>query len=120
MALAEWRPMKTKTFIHGSFTALMVAAAIAIHAPFISAASASPSELLEKGIYSEETKGDLDAAITIYQQVVAEMKAGQSLAAQAQFRLGQCYLKQSKTAESTAAFKKLIHDFPDEKDLVKK
>jgi hypothetical protein len=84
------------------------------------AASASPSELLEKGIYSEETKGDLDAAIEIYQQVVSEVKAGQSLAAQAQFRLAQCYLKKNKATEANAAFEKLIHDFPGEKDLVAK
>lgn len=98
----------------------MAAAAIALAVPPVFAATASPSELLEKGIYSEETKGDLDAAIVIYQQVVSEVKAGQSLAAQAQFRLGQCYLKKNKTAEANAAFEKLVHDFPDERDLVAK
>jgi hypothetical protein len=112
--------MKTKTIIHRIFTSFLVAAAAALHVPSVSAASASPSELLEKGIYSEETKGDLDAAIVIYQQVVSEVKAGQSLAAQAQFRLGQCYLKKNKTAEANAAFEKLIHDFPDERALVAK
>jgi hypothetical protein len=48
------------------------------------AAAASPSELLEQGIYSEETKGDVDAALKLYQQVVAEAKAGLAVAAQAQ------------------------------------
>ena len=46
------------------------------------AAAASPSELLEQGIYSEETKGDFDAALKLYQQVVTEAKAGQAEAAQ--------------------------------------
>lgn len=112
--------MRTKTFIHRIFTSLVAAAAIALSASTVVAASASPSELLEKGIYSEETKGDLDAAIVIYQQVVSEVKAGQSLAAQAQYRLAQCYLKKNKTAEANAAFEKLIHDYPGEKDLVAK
>jgi hypothetical protein len=112
--------MKTKSFIHRSFAALMVGAIVAFHVPPVCAASASPSELLEKGIYSEETKGDLDGAIAIYQQVLSEVKAGQSLAAQAQFRLAQCYLKKNKSAEANAAFEKLIHDFPGEKDLVAK
>ena len=75
---------------------------------------------MERGIYTEETKGDVETAISIYQQLVAEAKAGQSLAAQAQFRLGQCFLKKNRTADATAAFQKLIADFPGEKELVAK
>ncbi len=86
---------------------LMVAIAIQpLPAP---ATTASPSELLEKGIYNEETKGDLDSAIKIYEELVAAVKTSQSLAAQAQFRLAQCYLKKNKTTEANAAFEKLIH-----------
>ena len=61
--------------------------------------AASPSELLEKGIYSEETKGDLDAALQLYQQVVAEAKTGEALAAQAQYRLGVCHYKKKNYTE---------------------
>ena len=78
----------------------------------------SLSELLEKGLYSEETKGDLDSAIQIYQQVLSGAKAGQALAAQAQFRLGMCYYKKKQHAEASAAFEKLVKDYPDQKDLV--
>jgi Protein of unknown function (DUF3108)/Tetratricopeptide repeat len=81
-------------------------------------APASPSELLEKGIYAQETKGDVDSAIAIYQQLVAEQNVNQSLAAQAQFRLGQCYLKKNRTDQATAAFQKLIRDYPNETNLV--
>jgi tetratricopeptide (TPR) repeat protein len=80
----------------------------------------SASELLEKGIYTEETAGDLDKAIAIYEKVVAEAKAGHALAAQAQYHIGQCLLKKGKKAEATAAFQKLVSDFPDQKDLVAK
>ena len=83
-------------------------------------AAPSASELLEKGIYSEETKGDLEAAITIYQQLLAETKSSQSLAAEAQFRLGQCFLKKNRTADAVAAFEKLIREYPSEKELVAK
>jgi hypothetical protein len=82
------------------------------------AAAASPSELLEQGLYSEQTKGDVDAAMKLYQQVVAEGKAGQAVAAQAQYRLGMCYHKKKNYAEATAAFQKVVHDYPDQKDLV--
>ena len=51
-------------------------------------------------------------------QVVAEASSNLSLAAQAQFRLGQCYLKKNRPADATAAFEKLIHDFPNETNLV--
>ena len=82
------------------------------------AAAASPSELLEQGIYSEETKGDVDAALKLYQQVVTEAKAGQAVAAQAQYRVGVCYYKKKNYAEAHAAFEKLLKDYPDQKDLI--
>jgi hypothetical protein len=78
------------------------------------------TELLEKGIYAEETKGDLDAAIALYQQLVNDSKANQRLAAQAQFRLASCLLKKNRNAEATAAFEKLIKEFPGEKELIAK
>jgi hypothetical protein len=109
-----------KTTLHICIGALLLAAVVGIHPSAARAASESPSELLEKGIYNEETKGDLDSAIAIYQQLVAETDVNRSLAAQAQFRLGKCYFKRNRTAEATAAFEKLIRDFPNEKELVAK
>jgi hypothetical protein len=82
------------------------------------AAAASPSELLEQGIYSEETKGDVDAALKLYQQVITEAKAGQAVAAQAQYRLGVCYYKKKNYGEANVAFEKLLKDYPDQKDLI--
>jgi hypothetical protein len=109
--------MKTK--ILSTIPALALAASIALF-PFSTHGAESPSELLEKGIYNEETKGDVDLAITIYQALIAEAKSGQSLAAQAQFRLGQCFLKKGRGVDAVAAFEKLIRDFPNEKELVAK
>jgi len=100
------------------FAIFVLNASSAVYAQPSPAAPESPSELLEKGIYNQDTKGDFDSAIAIYQQVVAEASNNQSLAAQAQFRLGQCYLKKNRPADATAAFEKLIHDFPNEKQLI--
>jgi hypothetical protein len=86
--------------------------------PTAQAAAVSPSELLEQGIYSEETKGDVDAAMKLYRQVVTEAKAGQAVAAQAQYRLGICYYKKKNYAEANAAFETLIRDYPEQKDLI--
>ncbi len=76
------------------------------------------SELLEKGIFTEETVGDLDKAIDIYKQVVEESEANRKLAAQAQLRLAMCYLKKGQDDEATTAFEKLIENYPDQKELV--
>lgn len=76
------------------------------------------AELLQKGIYTQETVGDIDAAIRIYQQVVALGAEGRNHAAQAQYRLGMCLLRKGSTAEASKAFEKLIADYPEQKELV--
>ncbi|HYI94342.1 MAG TPA: hypothetical protein VEX68_12415 [Bryobacteraceae bacterium] len=43
----------------------------------------SAAELLQKGIYTQETVGDIDAAIRIYQQVIALGSDTRTQAAQA-------------------------------------
>ena len=81
---------------------------------------ASPSELLEKAIHAEETAGNIDEAIKLYEQVIAEGKAARGAAAQAEYRLAQCLVKKNKQAEANAELEKLIKDFPEEKELVAK
>ena len=81
-------------------------------------AAATPSELLQKAIYTEETVGDVDAAIKLYEQVVAEGKTAQDAAAQAQYRLALCYEKKGSDADAKAAFEALIENYPNAKDLV--
>jgi tetratricopeptide (TPR) repeat protein len=68
--------------------------------------------LLEKAIYTEETVGDLEEAIEIYQKVLAESKNSINAAAQAQFRIGTCYAKQGKTDEAAIAFQAVVDDYP--------
>jgi tetratricopeptide (TPR) repeat protein len=100
--------------------ALVAVASLVILALSRGAAAATPSELLQKAIYTEETVGNLDEAIKLYEQVIAEGRAAKNAAAQAQYRLGLAYLKKDKRAEATAAFQALIKDFPGEKDLIAK
>ena len=78
----------------------------------------SPSETLEKAIYSEETKGDIDGAMALYQQVIEQGKSSQALAAQAQYRLGVCQYKKRSYSAATASFEAVIKDYPDQKELV--
>ena len=83
--------------------------------------SAEPiADMLEKAIYTEETKGDLPAAIDLYKQILSESKSARSAAANAQFRMANCYLKLGKQSEAIAAFRGVIESFPEEQSLVAK
>lgn len=77
----------------------------------------SLSELLERAIFSEESKGDLEGALQIYREVIAEGQGAQALAAQAQYRVGVCLHKKRSFAEATAAFEKVAKDYPEQKEL---
>ena len=78
----------------------------------------SPAVLLEKGIYAEETAGDLDEAIRIYKRIVARAADSRQYAAQAQYRLGTCYRKKGQDAAAVAAFRELISAYGDQEELV--
>src|SRR6266487_1418346 len=78
----------------------------------------SAAELLEKGIYTEETKGELKAARDIYQQIVEDASADRSLVAQAQLRLGLCQLKLGNRPQAISALDRLTQEFPDKDKLL--
>ncbi len=48
-------------------------------------------ELLEKAIFTEETVGDLDAAIELYREIIAQAEASKPVVAEARFRLAWPY-----------------------------
>src|SRR5882672_7222546 len=102
--------MKPKQFLQSFETASPCVSLVGLAAALMfagSAGAATLSDLLEQGIYAEETKGGLDAAIKTYQEIVTDNKAGQRVAAQAQYRLASCLHKKRDYAAATAAFEKL-------------
>ena len=80
----------------------------------------SVAELLEQGIYAEETVGDLDAAIEIYDRIVNDAQAERPYVARALFRRGQCLLKSGKEDLAIRSFQTLIADYPEQIDLVER
>ena len=78
----------------------------------------TPSELLEKAKYKEETAGDVDAAIGLYREIIKTATANRHAMAEAHFRLGQCLIKQGKKDEGLKILKTLQEQYPDEKELV--
>ncbi len=96
-------------------TLLLFAASLVVAGP-IEAANAST--LLEKALYTEQTVGDLDAAIALYAQIIDDEGRRGPHAAQAQYHLGLCLLKQGSTADANDAFDTLIRTYPDQASLV--
>ena len=92
---------------------------LAVVLPASGAAVKSPSVLLQEGLYAEQIEGDLDAAIKIYRQVIAEAKETERAAAQATYRIGMCYLKKGRRAEAATEFRKLLSRFPEQESLAR-
>ncbi len=82
-------------------------------------ADKSPATLLQEALYAEETEGDLDKAITIYQQVLAESTDIQRIAAQATYQLGLCHLKKDEKEKAAEYFQQVVSNYPTQKNFVK-
>ena len=84
----------------------------------VSSAAAQPaSDLLQSGIYSQDTLGDLNGAIRIYRQILASGSGLRLYAAHAQYRLGTCLLRKGDTAGAIEAFQTVIREYADQPDL---
>ena len=114
--------MKTKSMVRTLFTGISKTLALACLLMVLpqraAAAAATPSDLLEKGIYTEETKGEVDKAIEFYQQIIDDPAAERSLVAQAQLRLGLCHLKLGNKSKAVSALERLTQDFPDKESAL--
>ena len=78
------------------------------------------SLLLQEGLYAEEVDGDLDAAIKLYGQIIADGSARRSHVAQAMYRQGMCYLKKQDEMRAQLVFGKLVADYSDQTKIVNK
>jgi len=80
----------------------------------------SPSLLLQEGLYVEETEGDLDKAIEIYEQVLESASRIKRIASRATYQLGMCYLKKGQKDQAAQYFQQIIANYPKQKGIVKK
>jgi carboxyl-terminal processing protease len=99
-------------------TKLLIASVLAAFLGIVPVRATSADELLENGIYTEETKGELEAASRIYQQIVEDAKADRGMVAQAQLRLGLCQLKLGNRPKAISALERLTQEFPDKDKLL--
>ena len=96
----------------------IVVAVIAGLSVAVSVSAESVGDRLHKGIYQEETVGDLQKAITIYRQIVTDERANRPHVAQAKFRLGICYLKKGDKRQAIETLEKLIVEFPGQPNVI--
>ncbi len=99
------------------FAVASVLAACLLPAPGL---AQTASQLLEKGIYAQETSGDLDAAIQIYRQITGSAFGQRDIAAQAQYRLAEALIKKGDLSAAATEFQKLARDYSDHQALISK
>ena len=75
-------------------------------------------ELFEKAVYLEETKGDLEKAIAVYDRIIKEFPDDRAIAAKAQLQIGMCFEKLG-LKEAEKAFQKVVDNYPDQQEAVK-
>lgn len=102
------------------FTKLMAASVFTASLLAIPGSAQSAAELLQKGIYAQQTAGDLDSAIRIFRQIASSPAPGQrAYAAQAQYLLVQSLIRKGDFLVASQELQKLAVDYPDYKDLAK-
>lgn len=75
------------------------------------------NELFEKAKYTMETKGDLQNAINLFEEIIKQYPTEKEYGAKSQFYIGLCYQKQGLT-KAKRAFEKVISNYPTETEIV--
>ena len=96
----------------------IVAATVMVLLVATPAISQTAAEQLQKGIYTQETAGDLDGAVAIYRQIVSSGSSPRDVAAQAQYRLAQSLIQKGDLGNAAQEFDKLARSYADYSKLV--
>src|SRR5215475_1801359 len=78
------------------------------------------AELLQKGIYLQETAGDLDGAVKVYRQVTASAAPQSAAAAQAQYRIAEIMLQKGDLNGAATEFNNLAVRYSEHQALIAK
>jgi hypothetical protein len=93
----------------------LTALLLAFHCP-----AQTPAELLQKGIYTQETAGDSEGALQIYRQITASAPAQSPVAAQAQFRIAEVLLQKGDLHGAALEFNILATRYSEHQALIAK
>ncbi len=73
---------------------------------------------LQQALLHEGADFDLEAAIRSYEKIVKRFDRQRDSVAYALFRLGECYRKLGETEKAEAQYRRVITDFPEQRELV--
>jgi len=78
----------------------------------------TPGELLQKGIYTQNTVGDFDAAIAIFRQLLVAATSPRRYGAEAHAHIVQCLAAKGDGGAAAREFNLLASDYAEFKDVV--
>ena len=93
-----------------------LAGIIMVGLPFVTFAQ-TPSQLFQQGVLQENGAGDLQAAVAIYEKIVADDTADRPVRAKALLHIGRCYQKLGKR-DAQKAYQRIIEEFADQFEVV--
>ena len=73
--------------------------------------------LFQSGLYQEQVKGDLDAAIKVYERIIINFPKNRPVVAKALLHIGLCYEKLGKQ-EAQKAYQRVIRGYADQHEVV--
>ncbi len=82
-----------------------------------SSGAKTASVLLQEGLYTEEVKGDLDAAIQVYERILKDFPKSRAIAAKALLHIGLCKEKLGLN-EAINAYQKVVDQYPEQQGEV--
>ncbi|MBN1482119.1 tetratricopeptide repeat protein [candidate division KSB1 bacterium] len=77
----------------------------------------TPSQLYQHALLKENGEGDLNAAISLYEKVVADTTADRSLRAKAHLHIGMCWEKMGEQ-QARSAYQLIIQQYADQSEIV--
>ncbi|MHC4595119.1 MAG: tetratricopeptide repeat protein [Planctomycetota bacterium] len=102
--------MKLQSICSVVFVLMLIAASSAY-------AKQSAGVLFQSGLYQEQVKGDLDAAIKVYERIIVNFPKNRPVTAKALLHIGLCYEKMGKQ-EAQKAYQRLIQEYADQHEPV--
>jgi hypothetical protein len=83
-----------------------------------SGSAQTAAESLQKGLYTQQTAGDIDGAIQIYRGVIASAGADRATAGRAQMQLVSAFLEKGDFAGASREFNTLVLNYSDQKEVI--
>src|ERR1043165_6646545 len=83
-----------------------------------SASAQSVAERLQKGIYTQDTVGDVEAALTTFREILKMPSIPRRYAAQAQARIVRCLAEKGDANAASREFTVLTRDYAEFRDVV--